>query len=369
MASGALHIGLLVMFPLVPMQFAQAAWAVSRADMRCTGPGALASPAGNRPSRRVLLITYDELEYASVFENRPPDLQLPAFDSLRSQSLLATAMTSPATRTERAVPSVLTGRAVRQAHLTGRDELELTFADGESGRFSPDATVFARARSMEVDSGLAGFFLPYCSMIGSVLTTCSWEPCVTCGRRVGAFGSTLLGSMRNQVSELAPRYGPRRHLRAYRAIQTGALELAADPALGLVFLHLPVPHDPFIYDRRAGDYSLRTRHEYFDNLALADRSLGEILDALTSSGLASRTSVLVFGDHGRRSTDDGMTVRDPRVVFLVRLAGQSQGTVYPHALDTTVVHDLALAILDGSVSSPDELGPWLERWGAARPPD
>src|SRR5690606_10565487 len=131
---------------------------------------------------------------------------------------------------------------------------------------------------------------------GSVLTTCTWEPCVTCGRRVGAFGATVLESMRNQVSELAPRYGPRRHLRAYRTLQERAQELAADPGLGLVFLHLPVPHDPFIYDRRTGEYSLRSRDGYLDNLALADRSLGEILDALTSSGLASRTSVLVFGD-------------------------------------------------------------------------
>ncbi len=362
LASGALHIGLLVMFPLVPMQFAQAGWAVSRAgtDMQCTGPGALAPRVGSAPNRRVLLIAYDELEYASVFETRPPDLRLPAFDRLRSQSLLATDMTSPASRTERAMPSVLTGRAVRQAHLTGRDELELTYVDGESARFSPDVTVFARARRMGVDSGLAGFFLPYCSMIGDVLTACTWEPCVTCGRRVGAFGATLVESMRNQISELAPRYGPRRHLRAYRTLQTRARELAADPDLGLVFLHMPVPHDPFIYDRRAGEYSLGTRHEYLDNLVLADRSLGEILDVLTSSRLASRTSVLVFGDHGRRSTDDGMTVRDPRVVFLVRLAGQAEGTAYPHALDVTVVHDLALAILRGDVSEADELDAWLD---------
>lgn len=370
--SGTLHIALLVMFPLVPMQFAQAAWAVSRAgtDMQCPGPGSLATPVGSSPERRVLLIAYDELEYATVFESRPSDLRLPVFDSLGSQSLLATAMTSPVSRTERAVPSVLTGRAVREANLTGRNQLELTYQDGESALFSPDETIFARARSMGLNSGLAGFFLPYCSMIGSVLTTCTWEPCVTCGRRVGAFGATVLESMRNQVSELAPRYGPRRHLRAYRTLQERAQELAADPGLGLVFLHLPVPHDPFIYDRRTGEYSLRRRNEYLDNLALVDRSLGEILDVLTSSGLAPRTSVLVFGDHGRRSSDEGMTVRDPRVTFLVKLAGQAQGMTYTNELELAVVHDLVLAILGGDVSEPAELEAWLDgRSGRAGRPD
>ena len=370
-AAAALHVGLLVMSPLVPMQFAQAAWAMTRAggDMRCAGADALAPPPVGLPARRVIMIVYDELEHAAVFDARPPDLALPAFDALRAGSVMATAMTSPASRTERAIPSVLTGRAVRQARLTGRDRLELTFADGGTAGFTAETTLFARARDLGVASGLAGFFLPYCSMLAGALTTCTWQPCLTCGRRVGAFGGSLPESVYNQISELAARYGPRRHLRAYRALQQRALELAADPAVGLAFVHLPVPHDPSIYDRHTREFSLWAvgRRDYHDNVALADRSLGEILRALDASNLASRTTVIVFGDHGRRSLADGMTVQDPRVLFLVRLPGQRNGSAHAGPLDLTLVHDLALAALTGRIASPDALTAWLNGRTAGSP--
>ena len=52
--------------------------------------------------------------------------------------------------------------------------------------------------------------------------------------------------------------------------------LIRDQSIGFVFIHLPVPHPPGIYDRRPGHQ--RVTGTYIDNLALADRTLAELME-------------------------------------------------------------------------------------------
>ena len=285
-------------------------------------------------ARRVLWIVYDEMDQRTTFDARPRDLRLPEFDRLRAESFAASSALPPADRTERSMPAFLTGLRVTDARLVGRNQLRLQ-VEGRAGAFvwSGADTIFARARAAGVNTGLAGFFLPYCAMIGDSLTTCQWQPCVTCGRLTGVFGNSLGESMWHQASELAPQYGRRRHLAAFRTLQEASVALAADPSIGLALLHLPVPHEPGIYDRARSDFSIRAAagDPYTHNLALADRSLGQLRAAVDAAGLSARTTVMVFGDHGRRSHADGESIADPRVPFLVKLAGQSQGVAYSSA--------------------------------------
>ncbi len=216
----AISTGLLILFPLVPLLFAQAAWAMSQAHgrMQCAGASTFAAALEGAPRARVIWIVYDELEEYAAFEGRPPDLALPELDRLRMESIAAAPL-APGDRTERSMPAFLVGAPVDDSMLTSRNELKLTVRGRpDVTPLTPGDTVFARARALGMNAGVAGFFLPYCSLVGPVVTTCSWQPCVTCGRMVGAFGSSVGESMANQVSELAPRYGVRRHLAGYRAL-------------------------------------------------------------------------------------------------------------------------------------------------------
>jgi hypothetical protein len=372
-----LGAGLLILFPLVLLTFAQAGWAVlqARGGMRCGAAGAELARLPARPATRVLWIVYDELEEHAAFEERPRDLALPQLDRLRAQSLFATRAVPPADRTERSMPSFITGAIVEDAALVGRNELRLTLhGRAQPIRWTPDGTVFAKARPFGVNTAVAGFFLPYCALIGEALTSCTWQPCVTCGRLVGAFGDSVAESMRNQVSELAPRYGRRRHLEAYRELQAAAIGLVSDPSIGFALLHLPVPHDPPIYDRALGDVSLSVKpgRGYFDNLALADRSLGELRAAMEQHGLWEHTTILLFGDHGRRTLRDGVSIADPRVPFIVKLAGQHRSMAYASPVNIVLVHDLTLALLAGRVTTAGEVAAWLDaqrqRWPASLAP-
>lgn len=354
---------LVIAFPLVPMTFAQAGWALSQAGsrLRCDAAGPLAPRLSASPPARVLWLVYDELEQHAVFDGRPPDLQMPAFDRLRREGFHATAALPPGDRTERTIPAVLTGLPVLDSALVGRNELRVTLASsGEPAIWNGDQTLFARARALGLNTAAAGFFLPYCALLGDVLTDCAWQPCTTCGRMVGAFGQGVLESMRNQASELGPFYSRRRHLAAYIALQDAARSLATDPAIGFGLLHLPVPHEPPIYDRRRGAFSLRRPPGagYYDNLALADRSLGELRRAMEAAGTWVGTTLFVFGDHGRRA--EGNRIEHPAVPFIAKLAGQAAPVRYEASFNLVLVHDLTLAILAGEISTTDQVLRWLD---------
>lgn len=363
---GGVLASLQIIFPLVLVTAAQGVWAIAQAGgrMRCGSGMSAAERLPGEAARRVLWVVYDELDYATAFERRPADLRLPAFDRLASEGLLATRATPPGDRTERSMPSVLNGTRVADAALVGRNQLMIETA-GSAGRtaWSSEQTLLPQVRALGFNAGLAGFFLPYCALIGDSLAECSWEPCVTCGRLTGVFGSSFADSLWYQVAELAPRYGPRRHLGAFRAVQASALQLAADPTLGFAVLHLPVPHAPTIYDRGRNEYRLSGApgDGYLHNLALADRSLGEIRGAVGDAGLASRTTLIVFGDHGRRAPPGSHEISDPRVPLIVHVPGSGRGTRLDTPVEVLRVHDLTLEMLAGRVTTIDDVRDWLSQ--------
>jgi hypothetical protein len=331
--------------------------------MQCGSATGLAEPIAGPAARRVLWVVYDELDYATPFDTRPPDLRLPAFDRLIAEGLTATAAVPPAASTERSMPSFLSGVRIVDAALVGRNQL-MVRSEGRPERtaWTSADTLLPTVRALGLNAGVAGFFLPYCALVGDSLTTCTWQPCVTCGRLTGVFGSSILDSLRYQIAELAPRYGPRRHLGAYLDAQRAAVALAGDPSIGFALLHLPVPHAPTIYDRDRGRFSIgRPRGDgYLDNLALADRSLGEIRAAVEQAGLGDRTTVIVFGDHGRRDPPGSQEIADPRVPFIVKLAGESRAVRYDAPLQVLRVHDLTLDLLAGRLRSMADIQAWLE---------
>ena len=140
---------------------------------------------------------------------------------------------------------------------------------------------------------------------------------------------------------------------------------AADPRIDLLFVHIPAPHLLPIYNRRERNFDLDGNLDYFDNVALVDRTLGELRHAIDQAGLSDRTSLLITADHGLRPgawigrvgwTEelDHLTERLPpeRVPFILKLAGQTQPLHAEHPFSNVAAGDLALAVLGGKVSTP-----------------
>ena len=139
-----------------------------------------------------------------------------------------------------------------------------------------------------------------------------------------------------------------------------------------VFLHLPVPHPPGIYDRKR--HMLRSGGTYLDNLVLADGTLGLLLQEIYVAPSGSNTTVIVSSDHSWRiplwrpaegwSAEEGRAsggLFDDRPVFLIHFPGQNLSNNVNSALPELLEHDIIAGMLLGRISNPEDLAAFLAR--------
>jgi hypothetical protein len=319
--------------------------------------------------RRVVWLVFEELDQRIAFEARPSGLELPELDRLRRESLYADAARPPAGATEVAIPALITGRpVVRVAPLNPRD-LQLTFQDGKTAQWSAQSNVFTSVRTLGYDTALIGWRLPYPRVLGGALGLAHWRPSVDFEQ---ARGRTLGEALANQWASLAPPVHHRRLQSARVAELTDlAIRTAVDYRYGLVFLHLPVPQPPGVYDRASERLTASNfRGEgggYVDNLALADRIVGELRRGLDRSRLGDVTWIVVTSTRSWQASShyDGQT--DPRVPFLVLPPEAGPTWHVDAAFSTLATHDLVLAILRGSIRDASDAAAWLSRHVASKP--
>jgi hypothetical protein len=316
-------------------------------------------------------LVFEELDQSLTFETRPTGLELPEFDRLRRESLYADAARPPAGTTEVSMPALITGRPVVAVAPVSPNDLALTFADGNTARWSTYPNVFSRARVLGYDTALIGWHLPYPRVLGGSLGVAAFRPSVAYEQ---TRGDTVSQALRNQWGSLAPPVHVR-WLFAERFAELGdpAIRTATDSRFGLVLLHLPLPQPPGIYDRATGRLTpwnfTGEEAEYLDNLALADRVVGELRRGLERAGLRDRTWIVVSSVRWWRASKrhDGQV--DHRVPFLVRPPDGGRTAHVDGAFNTLAAHDLVLAILRGSVRDTADAATWLARNPLALPRD
>jgi len=170
-------------------------------------------------------------------------------------------------------------------------------------------------------------------------------------------------------------YQRREKLPRFAFLSDRAREIVADPEIGLALLHLPVPHPPAIYDRARGKFDTGNRGSYLDSVALVDRELGMLRRAMEESGLWDRTAVLVSADHGWRTAlwrattvwtaeDEAASHQDTMgVPFLLKLPGQTSGSIYDRRFNTVVTRALITGILNGQVTDAAAVAASIEGTG------
>ena len=288
---------------------------------------------------------------------------MPTFDRLRDGALAAVSAISPATDTTISVPSLITGV---QLHEEQAQDPRTVLWDGVSASTLP--TIFSSMHAQGRNAAIVGWYIPYCRLYAQDLAACSSHDLES---ELNEAGSSFLESVSLQLQSLFA-YGYRsvlgesprakHHLQMMDEIHQEALRDAADPSLDLVFLHLPVPHAPYLYDRATSSFPKRYLGvgSYLDNLALADIYLHDLRDAMIAAALWDETTVLVTADHPDRTsvTVDGK--QDPRVPFILKLAGQTTAATYESLLPTIVTRRMLEAILNGEIQKPEEAVKWLE---------
>lgn len=238
------------------------------------------------------------------------------------------------------------------------DFLKVTFeGSNQEVNWGSEPNVFSRAKKLGVNTALIGEYIPYTRLIGRDLDFCTWS---AYRYQYVSSKDTLWDNLTTQIYSffhvLELYY--EQHKIATREVVDGARKLVADSRYGLVFIHIPVPHAPFIYKHAWWDQSVKG---YAENLILCDHILGRIRKDMELKGVWENTNIIISSDHsyGKAIKFDGK--EDHRVPFMVKLANQEQAIVYPQEFNTVLTHDLVLDILSKKVTTPAELVHWLNK--------
>jgi len=331
-------------------------------------------------SPRVLWLVFDEMDQRLAFEDRPATLHLSELDRIRAEGVYATNAYPPSDSTDVSMPALITGKLLSNAELVNQSKLVITPADsGEPADLSGHTNLFTRAADAGYRTAVVGWHIPYCSLIGQSVSSCTWvdhEP------------TTLVESMTKQLEALGgavplaadfviayqmepqKRQMRRKQYQDYSSVLEAAKTVIIDPDVRLILVHWPVPHLPGIYNRRADSFELNVESGYLDNLRLVDRTIGELRRDLEKANLWDDTALLVTSDHWLRSfwktmgpdPDDRIVPgdQDQRVPFLMKLALQYKAVTYDASFNTVLTHDMVLALLRGEISSPDSVLSWLD---------
>ncbi len=333
--------------------------------------------AGQKKGRRIVWLLFDELSYDQSFEHPYAGVTLPVLDQLKGESLSFEALRPAGYFTERVIPSLFLGHVIEdlRSDLEGRAIVKLSGESGWRG-FDGRQTLFMDARQAGWTTGVVGWHNPYCRILAGELDSCFWRPAIGQLGALAPYGSfwdSALEPVRGKLLQLAHKDNLHRqdHEDDLRLLMQHAEMLIQNENIRFVFIHLPIPHPPGIYDRKTGQ--MRAGGTYIDNLALADRSLGDLISALNRTASASKTTLVICSDHSWRVPiwrgAPGWTKEeeaasqgrfDPRPVLMIHFPGQSSEIGITESFNEIVLHDILLQMLRGNLNSPPELTTWLQ---------
>lgn len=381
----------LLMLPFAALTFAQTLKvAFFENRLAASETKALSRPAESESAlRRIVWITFDELDEHLTFEHRPTGLELPELDKLRRESLYTTSAYPPAMFTQQSIPALLVGRLLSKVELRG-GEMFITY-DGETGAHSlgSQPNIFRDARQFGRRAAVVGWYHPYCGLFGAEL-----ERCYTFGEQLAKGDSVFkeMGRVALSAASAIPYAGKflpvqnidrasPHHSVTYSGELQEAKDVLRDTRFDFVYLHFPIPHPPGIYDRKRGALT-NGASSYLDNLALVDETLGALRREMEKTGEWDDSVVLVTSDHwwrydlwrggGGWTTEDEQAANyqiNYRVPFLLKMANQKRGATYEGEFNTVVTRELLSAMMSERVKTPEDVKSFLEAHrGAAQSP-
>jgi hypothetical protein len=316
---------------------------------------------------RVVWIVFDELSYAAVYESQWPGKALPEFERFGAESYVYTNARPMSYWTENALPSLIEGKQVQKLKYRVDGRLRV-YNHGEGwSDFNPAETVFGKAEEHGWNSGIVGWYNPYCSLLRDEVQGCYWAfRQDACGPALGA--NTVWHNVKETWRFSDERLNQRlreEHVEDRRDLVERAAAMMADERYDFIFVHVPIPHPPNVYDGRTGRWTTGIGRSYADSLALADRVLGRFVTVLGQSPRWGKTTVVVQGDHSWRVPEwkghPEWTVEDEKLsnsgkfddrpFLLVHLAGQADGVKVTAPVPLLRAHDIVVsAIENGGVA-------------------
>jgi len=322
---------------------------------------------------RVVWIIFDMWDYRLTYEDRIEDLAMPNIEKFGRQAFSGTTVSPPGSWTPLSIPGYLFGRSVHELLYVPEEKSFMASVCGPTNRLAlrDQPNVFSRAKDIGARTAAVGWHLPYCQLLGANADYCDRFPVHNELRT--PYLPELLPSMANFFHELTflSQSEAYTHLESFAHIRDLAVKRASDPDLDFVYVHWPIPHDPYLYDRDADVVSLKGNRiqTYWDNLALTDKVFGEMRRGLENAGLWDKSTVIVTSDHGAtrrkldgkgdtvivssdlsRQTIPGRVTVDTRIPFLVKLPNQQDELIFDKPFNSIIAYDLVEEFLEKKIS-------------------
>ena len=349
--SRAYRLILLIVSPFVIFTLAKAPWMMATVDFAQYRELPRPVHSGLASPYRVVVVVLDELDYENLFLKRPKDLSLPNFDSLVSTAVSFDSTVTPGANTLESLSSYLLQQRVERVETTGPRSFVAHLYSGGTLRSDTAHSVLAQPALAGAKIAVMGFSLPYCRLdLAAAADFCDW---VAFGTGVSSRdnGDSFWRVLLRQIQSLHPYDNRRAHIRRTKRVLEKSIFYAADPSVSVVFLHLPMPHLPAIWDRNTKQYiDHSTKPDgYFDNLALADDVLGRLRAAMVKKGTWASSTFIVMSDHPERTKLALKQSTDRRIPLLVKLPGMKEGTRIADPVNSIFVTSMLPDLLAGRI--------------------
>lgn len=326
------------------------------------------SQVSRRSRRRVIIVVFDELDQRLLFEARSAGLALPTIDRFFNEALALENAVPPNRCTEISIPALLLGKIVLEAMPKGPSDLAIQMTvDGPFSSLSDYSTLFHDAYGRGYNVGCNVGYHPIEGLFPGIFrkVSCQEVPDMELGVD-GSFPRSVCLQIRSiletpSFSLFADTLYARHAVSRYQRSLASSLAIIEDPCIDVAFLHIPVPHPPFIFDPQTRSVTARgaRRRSYDDNLALVDQTLNALLDSAETTETAKETVVILTSDHWWRRSK----VKDIRVPFAVWFSRSRRGIRYSRHRNTILLRDLTGALLEGKLECEEDVCAWVDRNG------
>jgi hypothetical protein len=293
---------------------------------------ASAAGAGGQ-CRSVVALLFDELSFAYLYDGGEVRAEFPAIRRFAASATNYLAAASPAHETLVSMPGYLAARTFDDVKVEPEGLVEFDGSDHHA-LFTARAAdgLFATARRLGYRTEMAGYYLPYCDLLGDLVDRCRSLSFYNVSRADQAF-SPLHAIETTLV--LWPRQFPFGLLknvafgRLQRTLVDRTVQFATTPLTAVAtfrFVHFSVPHLPFVFDEDGFNPPLdplRTDPDdrYHRQIRYVDRLVATIVSAMQRDGSYDRATIVLMSDHGFRF---GGRERDPmHIPFIVKAPGES----------------------------------------------
>ncbi len=328
------------------------------------------APSAGAPEDNVFIFIFDAWSHRLTFEDGELTPEFTGLRNMGQELFVFEQARSPSIWTRLSIPRLIYGRDDALVCVDGRIRFR-----GDTRPAEAMPSVFTKAREYGYRTYMVGWAIPYQALLGSSVDHVRSVPEPRMADE--SAWRKLMSFYRRDVIKILPagiiRRTPltNRGIEIYRRYTTNTektlslvdVVLQEPRDAQFAVFHLPVPHQPFYYNRtgirpRAKDYysgdlveAARQQHAYLDSL------IGRFFDMLRSHGKYDKSTIILTSDHTWRR-DPGLSQpltqsAATRVPLFIKLSRQSAGERIASPFSTVHLGEVLDALRRNELDLPE----------------